>query len=151
MIELIDLSNWKKMREIKLELHREYGINISRDGREFRHAKEKWNKEFCEGNRPYYITHSNKNGYKAVTDIKEAEEGLVDLISRSRKMENEVTENRPKPTNSNRLRNLRPRTETSGTRIYNRCRLCCRVCCGCQGGLILHPSWTYPWNKLQPF
>ena len=90
MIELIDLSNWKKMREIKLELHREYGINISRDGREFRHAKEKWNKEFCEGNRPYYITHSNKNGYKAVTDIKEADEGLVDLISRSRKMENEV-------------------------------------------------------------
>lgn len=90
MIELIDLKDWKKMKDIKFELHREFGINISRDGREFRYAKEKWNKEFSNGNKPYYIAHSNSKGYKAVTDIKEAEEGLADLISRSRKMENEV-------------------------------------------------------------
>lgn len=90
MIELIDLSDWKKMRDIRLELHREYGINLSRDGREFRFAKEKWNKEFSNGNKPYYIAHSNSKGYKAVTDISEAEEGFADLISRSRKMENEV-------------------------------------------------------------
>ncbi len=90
MIELIDLSNWKKMHDIKLELHREYGINISRDGREFRRAKEIWNKHFSEGNRPYYITHSTKFGYKAVTNIEDAEEGLKDLESRSRKMEKEI-------------------------------------------------------------
>lgn len=33
MINYIDLSNWKKMKEIKLELHREYGINLSKDNR----------------------------------------------------------------------------------------------------------------------
>ena len=36
MIQYIDLSDWKKMKDIKIELHREYGINISKDGREWR-------------------------------------------------------------------------------------------------------------------
>lgn len=39
MIELVDLEHWKKQSEIILELHREYGINIS--SREWRTQVEK--------------------------------------------------------------------------------------------------------------
>ena len=46
MIELIDLRRWKKQKQIILELHREYGINISRDGREWREAVKRWNQKW---------------------------------------------------------------------------------------------------------
>jgi hypothetical protein len=49
MVEFVDLTDWKKMRDIKFELHYEYGINLSRDGREFRYAVQKWNKRFFAG------------------------------------------------------------------------------------------------------
>ena len=90
MIELIDLSNWKKMKDIRFELHYDYGINISRDGREWRTAVQKWNKEFSTGNRPYYITHSNSLGYKSTTDFEEGKIAILDFISRSRNMEQQA-------------------------------------------------------------
>ena len=84
MIELLDLSDWKKMKEIRLELHREYGINISKDGREFRTAVKNWNKKWRYGEVPFYVTHSNLKGYKATTNFEEAKEGRNDLISRGK-------------------------------------------------------------------
>lgn len=86
MIELVDLTDWKKMREIKLELHREYGINISRDGREFRNAVQKWNELWANGEVPYCITHSNQKGYKRTTDYNEAEIAVNDYNSRMRNL-----------------------------------------------------------------
>ena len=47
MIELIDLTNWKKQKDIISELHHEHGINIS--SREWRSQVEKWNKKFADG------------------------------------------------------------------------------------------------------
>lgn len=82
LIELIDLKNWKKQKEIILELHREYGINISRDGREWRDAVQKWNKKWKYGEVPFYVTHSNRLGFKATTDYKEAKIGRNDYLSR---------------------------------------------------------------------
>lgn len=82
LIELIDLKNWKKQKEIILELHREYGINISRDGREWRDAVQKWNKKWKHGEVPFYVTHSNSLGFKATTDYKEAKIGRDDYLSR---------------------------------------------------------------------
>lgn len=83
MINQIDLSNWKKMKDIKLELHRECGINISKDGREWRDEVKKWNKLWSTGNVPYYVAHSSK-GYKATTDFKEAKIARNDMISRGK-------------------------------------------------------------------
>ncbi len=84
MINYIDLSNWKKMKDIKIELHREYGINISKDGREWRNEVKKWNKRWSAGEVPYYITHSNSKGYKATTDYNEAKIAKNDMISRGK-------------------------------------------------------------------
>ncbi len=84
MIELIDLSNWKKQKEIITELHREWGINIS--SREWRTQVEKHNEKFVDGIVEYYITHSNSKGYKATTDYKEAKIGRNDYLKRAYNM-----------------------------------------------------------------
>lgn len=83
MIEKIDLTKWKKLKDIILELHREYGINISKDGREWRDAVEKWNKKFEDKEVPYYITHSSTKGFKATIDYDEAKIGRDDYIKRA--------------------------------------------------------------------
>ena len=90
MIELLDLSNWKKQKEIILELHREYGINIS--PREWRTAVEKWNKRFSDGEVDYYITHSNSLGYKATKEYSEAKIGRNDYVKRAINMLNKAKE-----------------------------------------------------------
>lgn len=84
MIELINLSNWKKQKEIIIELHREYGININ--SREWRNQVSKWNKRFTNGEVDFYITHSNSKGYKATRDYQEAKEARNDYIKRAKNM-----------------------------------------------------------------
>lgn len=80
MVELIDLTKWKKQKEILLELHREFGINIT--SREWRTAVEKWNKLFASGDVSFYITHSSK-GFKATTDYQEALLSIKDYQKRA--------------------------------------------------------------------
>lgn len=80
-IEMIDLTEWKKQKEILLELHREYGINIS--SREWRTQVEKWNKMFADGEVDTYITHSNSKGFKATKDYKEAKIARNDYLKRA--------------------------------------------------------------------
>ena len=82
MIEKVDLSKWKKQAEIILELHREHGINIT--SREWRNQVKRHNKKFGDGDVKFYITHSNKRGYKATRDYSEAKEGRNDYISRGK-------------------------------------------------------------------
>lgn len=81
IIEKVDLSNWKKQKEILFELHREWGINIT--SREWRIQVEKWNKKFSDGEADFYITHSNSKGYKATTDYKEAQIATNDYLKRA--------------------------------------------------------------------
>ena len=81
MVELIDLSKWKKQKEIIVELHREYGINIS--PRQWRAEVEKWNKAFSRGEKKYYITHSNSLGYKSTTEYQIAKIGRDDYLKRA--------------------------------------------------------------------
>ncbi len=81
MIELIDLTNWKKQKDIIFELHHEHGINIS--SREWRSQVEKWNKKFADGIVNYYITHSNEKGFKATTDYSEAKIARNDYLKRA--------------------------------------------------------------------
>lgn len=81
IIELIDLTNWKKQKDIIFELHREWGINIS--SREWRTQVEKWNKKFADGTVDYYITHSNSKGFKSTTDYKEARIARNDYLKRA--------------------------------------------------------------------
>lgn len=88
MIEQVDLSNWKKQQEIILELHREYGINIS--SRDWRNQVERWNKKFAEGEVDYYITHSTSNGFKATRDYEEAKVARNDYIKRAINMLNKA-------------------------------------------------------------
>ncbi len=84
MIQKVDLSDWKKMKEIRLELQRRHGINLSKDNREWRKAVKRWNKLWSTGDVPFYVTHSNIKGYKATTDFKEAKIGRNDMISRGK-------------------------------------------------------------------
>lgn len=84
MIELIDLTNWKKQAEILMELHRDYGINIS--SREWRTEVERHNKKFAEGTTESYITHSNSKGFKATKDYQEAKIGRNDYVKRALNM-----------------------------------------------------------------
>lgn len=84
MIELVDLSNWKKQKEIILELHNDHGINIT--SREWRNQVEKHNKMFVNGGVSTYITHSNSKGYKATKDYNEAKEGRNDYVKRALNM-----------------------------------------------------------------
>ena len=81
MIEYVDLKDWKKQRDIILELHRENGINIT--PREWRNQVEKWNKKFAEGDVDYYITHSNSKGFKATRDYQEAKIARNDYMKRA--------------------------------------------------------------------
>ncbi len=81
MVDKVDLTNWKKQKEILLELHREHGINIS--SRTWRIQVEKWNKRFANGDVDFYITHSNLKGYKATRDYSEAKEGRDDYLKRA--------------------------------------------------------------------
>lgn len=90
MIELINLSDWKKQKDIILELHREYGININ--SRKWRTAVEKWNKRFANGEVEYYITHSNSQGFKATKSYEEAKIGRNDYIKRAVNMLNKAKE-----------------------------------------------------------
>lgn len=83
MIECVDLTNWKKLKDIRFELHSEYGINLSKDGREWRTAVEKWNKRFFSGEVDYYIVHSTRHGFKATKDYQEAKIGCNDYLKRS--------------------------------------------------------------------
>ena len=82
MISFVDLSEWKKLKDIKFELHRDYGIDISRDGREWRTAVERWNEAFINGNVDTYITHSTK-GFKATKDYNEAKLARNDYLKRA--------------------------------------------------------------------
>lgn len=84
LVDLIELSNWKKQKEILSELHREYGINIS--SREWRNAVVDWNKKWANGEVDFCITHSNIKGYKATNDVKEAQIAINDFRSRRNKM-----------------------------------------------------------------
>ncbi len=84
MIELIDLRKWKKQKQIILELHREWGINI--DSRRWRLEVEKWNKRWANQEVEYCITHSNQYGFKATSDYEEAKMAINDFRSRRRKM-----------------------------------------------------------------
>lgn len=81
MIDLIDLTNWKKQKDIILELHRECGINIT--SRDWRNQVEKWNKKFANGEVEFYITHSNSKGYKATKDYQEAKIAVNDYKKRA--------------------------------------------------------------------
>lgn len=81
MIELIDLKNWKKQKEIIFELHREYGINIT--SREWRTQVEKHNRKFASGDVDFYIAHSTSKGFKATKDYKEALESRNDYLKRA--------------------------------------------------------------------
>ena len=78
---IVDLKKWKKQKEILLELHREYGMNI--DSRVWRTAVERWNEKFLNGEVEFYITHSNEFGFKATTDYKEALIGRNDYLKRA--------------------------------------------------------------------
>lgn len=82
MIDKVDLSNWKKQKEILLDLHREYGINTT--AREWRNQVKKHNKKFGDGEVNYYIVHSNNKGFKATNKFEEAKEGRNDFISRGK-------------------------------------------------------------------
>lgn len=84
LVDLIELSGWKKQKEILSELHREYGINVT--SREWRNAVVDWNKKWAFGEVNYCITHSNTNGYKATTDVNEAQIAINDFRSRRNKM-----------------------------------------------------------------
>ena len=80
MIELVDLSTWKKQKEIIDDLFTKYNINIT--SRQWRMQVEKWNKLWSCGEAPYYITHSSSLGFKSTTDYKEAKIGRNDYLSR---------------------------------------------------------------------
>lgn len=84
MVDLVNLSDWKKQKDIILELHRDYGINTT--SREWRNAVADWNKKWAEGETEYCVTHSNVKGYKATNDAKEAQIAINDFRSRRRKM-----------------------------------------------------------------
>ena len=84
IIECVDLSNWKKQKEILYELHREWGINIT--SRTWRIQVNKWNKKFTNGEVDYYIAHSNSKGFKATKDYKEAKIAVNDYLKRAYNM-----------------------------------------------------------------
>lgn len=84
MVDLIDLSKWKKQKDIIIELHRECGINIS--PREWRKQVECWNERFANGEVDFYITHSNHLGFKATRDYQEAKIARNDYLKRARNM-----------------------------------------------------------------
>ena len=84
IIELSNLSDWKKQEEILNELFCNYNISIS--SREWRNAVNRWNKKFLSGDVDYYITHSNSKGFKATINYEEAKIGRNDYIKRALNM-----------------------------------------------------------------
>lgn len=88
IIELLELSDWKKQDVILTELHRDWAINIT--SREWRKAVEKWNKSFANGEVNYYITHSNAKGFKATDSYQEAKIGRNDYLKRAYNMINKA-------------------------------------------------------------
>jgi hypothetical protein len=89
MIDLIDLSRWKKQNEIINELHREWGKVIT--SRTWRAEVEKWNKRFVNGDVPYYVTHS-RFGFKSTKDYRVAKIGRDDYFKRACNMMKKVYE-----------------------------------------------------------
>lgn len=83
MIELVDLSDWKKQDEIITELHREWCKTIN--AREWRTAVEKSNKRFANGEIDYYIAHSSK-GFKKTKDYADAKLSRDDYLKRAANM-----------------------------------------------------------------
>lgn len=90
MIELLDLTKWKKQKDIILELHREYGINITSRG--WRTQVEKWNKRFTNHEVDYYIAHSNSKGFKATRNYQEALISINDYKKRAFNMLKKASE-----------------------------------------------------------
>jgi len=84
MIELVDLSNWKKQKDILDELYKNYNINIS--SRTWRSKVEKWNRDWGEGKVDYCITHSPNYGFKATSKFEDVLIGIKDYESRIKKM-----------------------------------------------------------------
>lgn len=84
MIELVDLSDWKKQKDILDELYKKYNINIS--SRKWRSEVEKWNKKWGSGEVDYCITHSASLGFKATTEYSDVIIGVNDYNSRIKKM-----------------------------------------------------------------
>ncbi len=83
MIEIIEnflKENWHKQKEILSELSLR-GFNIN--SRQWRKEVERHNKNFKNHITDFYITHSNRKGYKATTNYSEAQEGRNDYISRA--------------------------------------------------------------------
>lgn len=80
IVELVDLSKWKKQKEILDELYIKFNINIS--SRTWRSEVEKWNKKWGEGEVDYCVTHSPKLGFKATNVYQEALVGVQDYNSR---------------------------------------------------------------------
>ena len=80
MIHLIDLSTWKKQKEILDELYTKFNINIT--AREWRFYVQQWNKKWRYNEVPYYITHSNQYGFKSTTSYEEARIGRNDYLAR---------------------------------------------------------------------
>jgi hypothetical protein len=81
MIEILNLTDWKKMSYIK-EKYREYGKQISQDGREFRRLVEEYNKGYFNHEHEDFIAHDNVKGYKLTADSKEIDKALLDYKKR---------------------------------------------------------------------
>lgn len=64
MIDKIDLTDWKKKKDILKELERN---GIGTDERTWRYYVEAYNKKYCVHEHDTYIVHSNK-GYKLTSD-----------------------------------------------------------------------------------
>lgn len=77
----IDLMNWKKMKDIILEL-RSKGVKISNDGREFRQHVEKFNERFYQHEQSTFIAHSSK-GYICTQDKELIKKSLDDYGKRA--------------------------------------------------------------------
>lgn len=81
MLDIVNISNWKKMSEIK-EICRHYDKPISKDGREWRLFVEKYNEGYFNHLHDDFIAHDNIKGYKLTSDPKEIERSLKDYKKR---------------------------------------------------------------------
>lgn len=77
--KIIDLSNWKKIDTILVELHLK---TLTLDRRNLRNYIAKHNKRFCEHKTDIYIAHGPK-GYKATKSVDEINASINDLYVRS--------------------------------------------------------------------
>ena len=84
MIELVDLRDWKKQKEIISDLYVFHNIDMS--PRRWRMLVQEWNDKWANGQVDYCITHSNQLGFKATTDIDEALIAINDFRSRRHNM-----------------------------------------------------------------